>query len=52
MNAIREIALAKAIGGSGGGDISVESLSVTANGQFFCYIPYFACARSSQWDLL
>lgn len=34
MSSIRELALAKAIGGSGGGDISVESLSVTANGQY------------------
>lgn len=32
MSSIREIALAKAIGGSGGGDITVESLSVTENG--------------------
>lgn len=32
MSSIREIALAKAIGGSGGGDILVESLTVTQNG--------------------
>lgn len=35
MSSIRELAFAKAIGGGGGGgDISVESLSVTANGQY------------------
>jgi len=29
MSSIREIALARAIGGGGGGEISVQSLSVT-----------------------
>lgn len=34
MSSIREIVLAKAIGGSGGRDISIESLSATANGTY------------------
>lgn len=34
MSSIREIALAKAIGGSGGGEISIQSLSATANGTY------------------
>lgn len=34
MSGIRELALAKAIGGSGGGGITVEPLTVTANGQY------------------
>ena len=34
MSSIREIALAKAVGGSGGGEISIQSLSATANGTY------------------
>lgn len=34
MSSIRELALARAIGGGGGGGISVESLSVTENGTY------------------
>ena len=34
MSSIREIAMAKAIGGGGGGEISVQSLSVTENGTY------------------
>ena len=34
MSSIRELALARAIGGGGGGEISVQSLSVTENGRY------------------